>query len=45
MTGTLGLLVAAVQSGLLPSLAEALEAAKQSGLYVAPATLAALTKR
>ena len=45
MTGTLGLLVAAVQSGLLPSLAEALEAARHSGLHVAPATMAALTKR
>lgn len=45
MTGTLGLLTAAVESGLLPSLAEALEAARQSGLYIAPATVTHLTER
>ncbi len=45
MTGTLGLLVAAVESGLLPSLAEAIEAAKQSGLFVDPSTEAALIER
>lgn len=45
ITGTLGLLVAAVESGLLPSLPEAIEAAKQSGLFVDPATEAALKER
>jgi predicted nucleic acid-binding protein len=45
MTGTLGLLIAAVQSGLLPSLAEALEAARHSGPYVAPGTMTTLIKR
>lgn len=45
LTGTLGLLVAAVESRVLPSLAGAIEAAKRSGLYVDPTTEATFTKR
>lgn len=45
LTGTLGLLIAAVHSGFLPSLPEALKAAKDSGLYVSPGTMADLTER
>ncbi len=44
LTGTLGLLLAAVEGGLLPSLAESIDAVRRSGLYVDPATIAALTK-
>ncbi len=34
ITGTLGMLLAAAQSGLLPSLKDAIEAVKRCGLYV-----------
>lgn len=44
VTGTLGLLIAAVERGLLPSLEDAIESAQESGLYVSPATLEELTK-
>jgi len=40
--GTLGLLAAAVQSKLLPSLPDAIEAVRASGLYVDPALVSAL---
>ncbi len=42
LTGTLGLLVAAVRNKLLPSLPDAIDAVRASGLYVDPATAAAL---
>lgn len=44
VTGTLGLLIAAVERGILPSLEEAIESAQASGLYLSPATLEALIK-
>jgi predicted nucleic acid-binding protein len=37
ITGTLGVLLAAAQSGLLPSLKDAIEVVKRCGLYVDPA--------
>jgi len=40
--GTLGLLAAAVRSKLLPSLPDAIEAVRASGLYVDPALVSAL---
>jgi predicted nucleic acid-binding protein len=42
LTGTLGLLVAAVRNKLLPSLRDAIEAVRACGLYVDPATASAL---
>jgi predicted nucleic acid-binding protein len=42
LSGTLGLLVAAVRNKLLPSLPDAIDAVRASGLYVDPATAAAL---
>jgi predicted nucleic acid-binding protein len=45
VTGTLGLLITAVERRLLPSIDEALRSAQESGLYVSPATLEALIKR
>jgi predicted nucleic acid-binding protein len=42
LTGTLGLLVAAVHLKLLPSLQDAIDAVRASGLYVNPVAAAAL---
>ena len=42
VTGTLGVLLAAVRSGFLPSLAEAIQTVRACGLYVDPATASAL---
>lgn len=42
VTGTLGVLLAAVRSRLLPSLSEAIEAVRVCGLYVDPTTISAL---
>jgi len=42
LTGTLGLLIAAVRNKLIPSLREAIDAVRASGLYVDPATISAL---
>jgi predicted nucleic acid-binding protein len=44
LAGTLGLLVAAADRGLIPSLAQGIDAVKRSGLYVDPATVAALNR-
>lgn len=44
LTGTLGLLVAAVRSKLLPSLREAIDVASANGLYMDSAIVAAITK-
>lgn len=41
-TGTLGLLLAAVESQLLPSIAEAIDDVKEAGLYIDPAVEQAL---
>ena len=45
LTGTLGLLVAAVHNKLLPSLRDAIDAVRTSGLYIDPFTAAALTEK
>lgn len=42
ITGTLGMLLAAAQSGLLPSLKDAIEAVKRCGLYVDPSVTSKL---
>jgi predicted nucleic acid-binding protein len=41
-TGTLGVLLAAVRSGLLPSLSEAIATVRACGLYIDPMTASAL---
>lgn len=43
-TGTLGLLLAAVEKGLLPSVAAAIDDVKQAGLYINPTIEEALIK-
>jgi predicted nucleic acid-binding protein len=43
--GTLGILVAAAQSGLVPDFATAAEAVIRAGLYADPATVEALKAR
>jgi hypothetical protein len=43
LTGTVGLLVAAVRNKLLPSLRDAIDAVRAGGLYADPVTAASLT--
>ena len=44
LIGTLGLLVAAAESGFISSLTEGIEAVRRSGLYLDPVTVAILTQ-